>query len=288
MFERSRQFVEVEGGYRLWVETVGDPRREPLVLVMGANASGLGWPDELVEMFAEQHFVVRYDHRDTGRSTHAFDERPYPLMALAEDLMAVLDALGVDAAHVFGMSLGGTLVQVLLVDRPDRWLSATLVGTPALDDDGEPGPAEHLLQLWSEMGDPRDPVAERAWQLNHQRVLHGSVIPFDVAEYEELERRVADHRGSAVGGSAHARAAQEGLDRDLSLVTTPTLVIDAPEDPVAPPPTASRLVSRIPGARLSVVPGMGHSLPRAIHEPLAAEVLRHTSAASTPRGDLDG
>jgi pimeloyl-ACP methyl ester carboxylesterase len=111
---RSETFVDVPDGYRLWVEMTGDPERPALLPVMGANASGLGWPDELVELLSGGHFVVRYDHRDTGRSTHAFHERPYPIRALADDAIAVLGALRIARAHVVGMSLGGTLVQLLL------------------------------------------------------------------------------------------------------------------------------------------------------------------------------
>ena len=119
-------FVDVGDGYRLWVQTAGADDRPPMLLVMGANASGLGWPDELVARLAQHHHVVRYDHRDTGRSTRAFPERPYAIRALADDAVAVLDALGIERAHLVGTSLGGTLVQLLLLDHPERLLSATL------------------------------------------------------------------------------------------------------------------------------------------------------------------
>src|SRR4029079_6595022 len=107
----------------------GRADRPPVLRVRGANGSGLGWPDELVARLAQHHRVVRYDHRDTGRSTRAFVERPYALRALAGDAVAVRDALGIERAHVVGMSLGGTLVQLLLLDHPERLLSATLWGT---------------------------------------------------------------------------------------------------------------------------------------------------------------
>ena len=123
------RFVEVVPGVRLWVEESGRVDGSPLLLVMGANASGVTWPDEFVAALGEEHRVIRYDHRDTGRSTRAFDDQPYAITDLAEDAVAVLDALGIPRAHVAGMSMGGTLVQLLLLDHPDRLLSATNFAT---------------------------------------------------------------------------------------------------------------------------------------------------------------
>lgn len=276
MERRHETFVDVTDGYRLWVETTGDADVPALLLVMGANASGVGWPDELVQRLSEQHLVVRYDHRDTGRSTHAFDERPYPLRVLAADAIAVLDALDIDRAHVVGMSMGGTLTQVLLVDHPDRFLSATIFGTPALDDLEAPGPDPQLLELWGELGQERDADAERAWQVRHWRILNGGVLPFDEDEFEQLDRRITEHRGTPAAATAHAQADPEGLERDTGAITVPVLVIDAPEDPVAPPPTAQRLAAAVPTARLVSVPGLGHALPRVVIEPLATAILEHT------------
>ena len=137
----------------LWAEERGNPAGSPLLLVMGANASGVTWPDALVDRLAVRHRVIRYDHRDT--------DRPYAIRDLAEDAVAVLDALGVDRAHVVGMSMGGVLVQLLLLDHPDRLLSATVLATAALGaglaaPDGSPGelpgPAPELLEHWQTMG----------------------------------------------------------------------------------------------------------------------------------------
>jgi pimeloyl-ACP methyl ester carboxylesterase len=87
---------------------------------------------ELVGRLAEHHRVIRYDHRDTGRSTWSFDTHPYAVRDLATDAVAVLDALGIDRAHAVGMSMGGTLVQLLLLNHPYRLRSATVFATSAL------------------------------------------------------------------------------------------------------------------------------------------------------------
>jgi pimeloyl-ACP methyl ester carboxylesterase len=88
--------VDVAPDVRLWFQDRGDRDSSPLLLVMGANASGLIWPSGFLASLAEHHHVIRYDHRDTGRSTWAFDQRPYALADLAGDAVAVLDALGVE------------------------------------------------------------------------------------------------------------------------------------------------------------------------------------------------
>jgi pimeloyl-ACP methyl ester carboxylesterase len=283
--------VAVDAHYTLWVEERGDPDRTPVLLVMGADASGATWPDALVDRLAARHRVVRYDHRDTGRSTRAFDAHPYAIRDLAEDAVAVLDALGIDRAHVVGMSMGGTLVQLLLVDHPERLRGATVFTTSALgaglaDPDGTgpplPGPDPRLLAMWAEMGAEREPEEELAWRVAHWRLLAGGVLPFDPGEHSALEERVMAHSGTTASPSAHALADQAGLDRDpaaLAAVTVPTLVLEAPEDPVNPPPHATHLAGTIGSARLVTVPGMGHALPGAVVPLLAEAILAHAAEA---------
>ncbi|MFE7129679.1 alpha/beta fold hydrolase [Streptomyces sp. NPDC057638] len=285
------RFVDVAPDVRLWTEETGAPDAPPLLLVMGAQASGLGWPDALVERLAARHRVIRYDHRDTGRSTWPFEERPYPLDALAEDAIAVLDALGVERAHVVGMSMGGMLTQLLIADRPERLLSATLIGTCALSGtpytapDGSrvppadlPGIDPQLLELWARPVVDRGRDAEVERRVEHWRALGGELIPFDAAFARALEEGIIDHTGHHRTSTAHARADASGLDRTegLAAATVPTLVISAPAEPVFPPPHPQHLAQVIRGARLTEIPGMGHALPPQVHTPLAEAILAHT------------
>jgi pimeloyl-ACP methyl ester carboxylesterase len=277
------RFVDVADGVRLWSERLAGPAgADPQLLIIGANASGLAWPETLLARLTAHHPVIRYDHRDTGRSTWAFDEQPYSVADLADDAVAVLDAWDVERAHVVGMSMGGTLVQLLLLDHPDRLLSATLLCTAALDAwdvPDMPGPSLSLLRMWQEFDDPRDDAGELAWRVEHWRLLNGATIPFDPDEFRELERRVIAHTGRPDTPGAHARAAQDGLERaaELGSVTVPTLVVEAPDDPVNPPPHARHLADTIAGAELTTVPGMGHALPAAVVDPLADALLAHTA-----------
>jgi pimeloyl-ACP methyl ester carboxylesterase len=279
----TERYVEVEPGIQLWVEDDGRPDASAILLVMGANASGLTWPDELVERLRQHHRVIRYDHRDTGKSTWAFDEHPYAIADLAKDAIALLDALELDRVHVVGMSMGGTLVQLMLLDHPERLLSGTIFCTAALGAwltaPDLPGPDPRLLDLWQHLGDARDLEAEIDWRVEHWRLLNGDVLEFDPEEFRDLERRLIEHAGRHDNVAAHARADMSGLDRgdDLAGVTVPTLVIEAPEDPVNPPPHAAHMAEVIKNARLVTVPGMGHALSRPVVEPVAAAILSQTN-----------
>ncbi|HWM57927.1 MAG TPA: alpha/beta hydrolase [Pseudonocardia sp.] len=280
------RYVEVADGFRLWAEEIpctGTARAEPLLLIMGANASSRAWPDDLVARLAERHRVLRYDHRDTGRSTGRFDEHPYRITELAADAVAVLDAFDVPQAHLVGMSMGGLLAQLLLLDHRDRVASAVLFCTGPLAVPGAPpppGPDPTLLRMWAELEDPRDPAGELAWRVEHWRLLNGAEAPFDPAEFRALEERVITHAGTSRPATAHARMATDGLDRgaELAEVTAPVLVIEAPADPAFPPPNSERLADALGAASLVRIPGMGHAMPAALIDELAAAILGHTSS----------
>ncbi|GAA2216774.1 alpha/beta fold hydrolase [Micromonospora olivasterospora] len=283
--------VDVQHPYRLWARAVGPVDAPPLLLVMGANASGLTWPTALVDRLAARHRVIVYDHRDAGRSTWAFDEHPYDVKDLAEDAVAVLDAAGVARAHVVGMSLGGILVQLLALDHPDRLLTATAFCTAALgtawgDGSALPDPDPRLLELWTCLADERDREAELDFRVEHWRILNGDVLPFDAAYFRAMEEACMDHAGTHRNPAAHARAGLDGLERgaELAGIRVPFLVVEAPEDPINPPPHAPHLAGLIPSSRLVTIPGMGHALTAEVLEPLAGAVLEHTAGGGASAG----
>ncbi|MGP3949843.1 alpha/beta fold hydrolase [Streptomyces sp. 7N604] len=276
--------IDVAPGIRLWVEERGVPTAPALLLIMGANASGLAWPDSLLDALGRHYRVVRYDHRDTGRSTWAFAESPYALTDLATDAVKILDALGINRAHVVGMSMGGMLTQLLLLDHPERLTTATFIGTTPMD--GGPASSETdpvLMALWETMFEPRDRDAELAWRVQHWRVLNGGELPFDPEEFRRREERIIDHAGRHDNPAAHARADQDGLKRatELAAVTTPALVIDSPADPIAGTACARHLTTLLGNARLVTVPGLGHALSDAVVPQLAEVLLNHMAAQET-------
>lgn len=279
--------VDVADGVQVWAEESGDPHGTVLLLVMGANASSATWPPSLLEGLGRHHRVIRYDHRDTGRSTTSTGAPTYAVRDLADDALAVLDAYGVDRAHVVGMSMGGVLVQLLLLDAPERLRSATLLTTSALGsglagrgEDELPGVDPCLLELWQTMGEDRDEEAELDWRVEHWRLLNGDVVPFDAAEFRASEARAAAHAGTWRSPTAHAVAAQDGLERgeELRTVTVPTLVVEGPEDPINQPPHGAHLAGLLGSGTLVTVPGMGHALPAAVVPALVEAITRHTGA----------
>ncbi|MGW7512771.1 alpha/beta fold hydrolase [Streptomyces massasporeus] len=288
------------GDVELWAEGFGDPGHPPVLLVMGAQAQGIQWNDGIVRrLVAGGRRVVRYDHRDTGRSsTVDFTTHPYTVADMASDALAVLDAFGVAQAHLVGASLGGLIAQRLAVTDASRVLTLTSLSSQPLGTDtaqavqralqgesplpGElPPPSPELLAaLTTAFPDPQADLEEYlAVRLPLWRVLHGRALPFDEGEYRAMEQRVYERARDLNAGFNHtlAGAAGSGSTADLASVTAPTLVLHGTEDPMFPPAHAEATAAAVPGASLVMIEGMGHTLPRALDERLAAEILHHTS-----------
>jgi pimeloyl-ACP methyl ester carboxylesterase len=297
---------------------VPGPATDPVLLVADAGASLAHWPQPLISALAAHHPVLCYDHRDTGRSrtsaaadpghagataaadpdpgrprtTAAVDadpdlgpERPaYGVATLAADAMAVLDAYEVARAHVLGWGMGGLVAQLLLLDHPTRLASATLVatrplrapGTPAL-----PGPPTALRRLWAELDDPRDREGELAWRVAHDRLLHGAALPFDAAAFRARHERAMAHAGTEEPVTAHTHLAVPSRGAELAAVTVPTLVVEAPADPVHPPPAAAVLAAALGRARVVGIPGLGHVAGDPMAQRLAEIVVDHTMSIPT-------
>ncbi len=289
--------IVTTGELELWTEALGDPAHPPLLLIMGANTSALGWPDELIALLVSGgRFVLRYDHRDTGRSSQRdFQQHPYSVADLASDAVAVLDGHGLERAHLLGLSLGGSIGQILAIEHRERLRTLTVMMTAALDvdfagnigralrgepsPDGLPTPDPRVLQALARRGEPgRDREAELEWRVEEWRLLSGGGLPFIESEFRRWEEKAIAHAGTHQQPTAHALAAPFPVERgaELRTITTPTLVIQAPHDPLNPPPHGRHLAELIPGARLVELPGMGHALPSAVHRPLAELILEHT------------
>ena len=121
-------------GIDLYTESFGDPSGPTILLIMGAMASGVWWPEEFCRQIAERgRYVIRYDHRDTGRSvSYAPGRIEYSVEDLSDDAVGILNAYGIDRAHLVGMSLGGFLSQLIALKYPDRVLTLTLIASERL------------------------------------------------------------------------------------------------------------------------------------------------------------
>ncbi|OUD04946.1 alpha/beta fold hydrolase [Streptomyces swartbergensis] len=288
--------IALSSDVQLWSEEIGAPARPPVLLIAGGNQSSRAWPREFVDQLTSRGLrVVRYDHRDTGRSTaRDFDAHPYTYTDMARDAIAVLDAHDIAAAHVVAMSMGTIMAQLLALDHPERLLSLTLMLGGGLDVDfdgnierlfkgeasidGLPLPKPDLLDALALMSEPVDgPAAEIDRRVERSRIFSGDQIPFDSDEFRRWEQEAADHAGTTTEPVAHHMLPSHPRERaaELARVRVPTQVIQALNDPIAPPPHGRHLAEQIPGARLVEIPGMGHALPGAVHTPLAEAIAGH-------------
>jgi len=280
----AEQMIQANG-VDLCAESFGNPADPPVLLVMGIGASMLWWEEGFCRMLAERgRFVLRYDHRDTGRSVTYPPGRPgYTGDDLVADAAGVLDAYGIGAAHLVGVSAGGALAQLLALDFPDRVRSLVLISTsPALPGvRGLPPPTEEFARFvtaaevdWS---DARSVIE---YQVDYARVLAGGRRPFDETAARELARREVERAHNFAAAQNHDAIADDGRSRaPLSSIDVPTLVIHGTADPMFPFGHGEALAREIPGAGLLSLEGAGHGLDRADWEPVAHAILEHTTDA---------
>lgn len=256
------------GGVSIAAESFGEPGHPAIVLIMGATASMLGWPDDLCRGLAGQgHFVIRYDHRDTGCSTTvAPGAAAYDVEDMAGDLLAVLDGFDLRAAHIVGMSLGGYIGQMIAVEHPDRVASLTLIASEPLGWDGEPLPgiASVFLDHFGKFGtlDWSENSAVEEFLLEIDRLCAGSGGAFDEVGIRARIRSVLGRTQSPASMFNHgSRATRQEWGGRFREIARPTLVIHGLEDPILPPANGQALAAAIAKARMIELPGVGHELP---------------------------
>jgi pimeloyl-ACP methyl ester carboxylesterase len=277
----AERIVTLDGA-ELCTEAFGDPSDPPVLLVMGTGGSMLWWDEAFCAMLAGHgRFVIRYDQRDTGRSTTSDVGHPeYSGADLVADAAGVLDGYDIPAAHVVGVSAGGALAQVLALDHPDRVLSLVLISTSSVVGDDRaplPGPTEELTSFWtaSQPG-PADPDAVAGHLVAYMRVLAGGRRPFDEASAGDLVRRDMDRARDYAAVRNHELLDGARPGRPLSAISVPTLVVHGTADPMFPPAHGEALAGAIPGARLLLLEDAGHGVEPADWETLAAAIADHT------------
>jgi pimeloyl-ACP methyl ester carboxylesterase len=257
----------LNGEVELYYETFGFEADPALLLVNGLGSQCINYRAEWCERFAAAgFFVIRFDNRDVGLSTW-FDgwvgepgTAPYLIVDLAGDALAVLDAVGVDRAHVVGLSMGGNIVQTLAIDHPRRLLTMTSIMSSSGDPDVGGPTEEALALLLAPSPTGREEYLQR--QLESARTW-GSPAAYDEGRIRAVQGEAYDRAFHPEGQARQLQAIVASPDRTEALrgVTVPTLVIHGDQDRLVDISGGRRVAEVVPGARLEVIEGMGHDYP---------------------------
>jgi pimeloyl-ACP methyl ester carboxylesterase len=291
----SQQSMVHANGVALCCETFGDRTNPTILLIGGAACSMDWWEDEFCERLAGgRRFVIRYDHRDTGRSVSYEPGAPgYTVRDLGEDALGLLDVLGVDAAHLVGVSMGGGIAQCLALDHPARCASLTLISTSP-GGPGGPGAADlppmspKLARVFDEpalLPDWTDSAAVVEYIVDGLHPFEGS-IPLDETTARALVGRVVDRTVNIASTMTNHWMLESGrapCRPRLGQIRAPTLVMHGTDDPLLPWPHGVALAREIPGARLIPLQGVGHEVPpRPVWDTVVDAILQHTSGPRAP------
>lgn len=281
-------------GLEFCVEERGDPNGEPLILIMGLAAQLTLWPEAMIETYVQAGFrVIRFDNRDIGLSSE-IDARlqgqpftamarfklglsipaPYKIYDMAEDVVALMDAMGIAAAHIKGVSMGGMIGQVLASRYPSRVKSLTLVMT-SNNSRKLPMPAPKVI--WGLQGSNikgHHESAAVARSLALWRTIQSPLYPRDELELAERIRRDyrRSYRPAGILRQMRGILATGDLSTQTRGIRVPTAIIHGKQDPLVRPVAAKQLKALIPGAELYWINGMGHDMP----EPLYPELTQPT------------
>lgn len=281
--------VILPNGIQLAYESFGDEEAPAILLIMGLGSQLVRWNIELCdELVAMGYRVIRFDNRDCGRSSHldgAFVPAigsgaplavPYALEDMAADAVGLLDALGIDAAHVAGASLGGAVAQLVAADNPERTLSLTSImsssGNPALPPP-TPAAAQALFApLPRELN--RDNIVADA--IKRFRTIGSPAFPTDEQRLRWMFGLEYDRGFNPRGVVRQLGALIANGDRRplLQTIEVPTVVVHGREDPLIRVACGEDVARTIPGARLQVIDGMGHDLPVDLTRRIAEAIAR--------------
>ena len=283
-------------GIDICYETFGESSNPAVLFVSGLGGQLLGWPDRYMQGVSEAGYhVIRYDNRDVGLS-QKFDEAgtpdfhavvkdkaagktpnvPYLLADMAADGIGLLDALGIERAHVIGVSMGGMIVQQMAIDHESRLLSMVSImsntGDPSL-----PGPTPEALAILTTPPPASDDIdALITYQMNNRKAIGGDGFVDDDAARKLAADTIA--RQFYPVGTARQRAgimASASRTDALKNISVPTLVIHGDNDPLVQLEGGILTAETIPGAQLEIMPGMGHAQFPLYQERVMALMLAH-------------
>jgi len=290
-------FAPLTSGVEICYQTFGDPDADPLLLVMGLGGPMNWWDTDLCLLLANRgFFVIRYDNRDTGRSSRAvgrIDRRtmvraflgrpvtvPYSIADLADDAFGLLDHLGIESADVVGASMGGMIAQTMAIARPERVRSlVSIMSTTGRRTVGWQSPAL-LPTLIARRGPEREAYlagSQRVWAL-----IGSPGFPKDPDELVRRGNETFDRGVSRAGTMRQMMAVITQPDRTAQLrrLTMPTLVIHGLADRMVHVSGGRSTAMAVPGSELLLVDGMGHDFPKPLYDTIAAAVRRTADRAT--------
>lgn len=288
----------VGAGVELAYDDLGDPAGVPLVLVMGIGAQSILWDDEMCALFVARGYrVVRFDHRDIGMSTHLNDlpvpkpgpllarriagqpvQAPYTLSDMARDVVGLMDACGMERAHVIGTSMGGMIAQTLAIEHAARLRSLTsIMSTPgARRYLGAPSAMRALLRKPPRTAE--EAGESLAWTFG---VIGSPAYPSQAARMRALGVRSFERGNNPRGFARQFAAILASGDRSAALrdVRVPSLVMHGSRDPLIPIRAGRATAALIPGATWLPFQGMGHDMPPALWPVIVSAFDQHARRA---------
>ncbi len=291
----SNQASVKANGLEITFDTFGDADSAPMLLISGLGGQMISWDDPLCRLLASRGYrVIRFDNRDAGLSTKLegaevpdplvlFEtlsqkkriRAPYTLDDMAQDAFGLLDALGIVAAHVLGMSLGGMIAQTMAIRKPERVRTLISIMSTTSDPNLPPPRPEALKMLLAPAPRSREAYLEHA--VEWRKVLSGPGFSDDEERIRTRAARMFD-RGLHPEGKARQMAAvlASGSRKEaLRAVSLPTLVIHGDADPLVPVECGIDTADAIEGAKLMIVRGLGHALPPAVWPQLVEAIANH-------------
>lgn len=298
MGSSGEQFASLPSGIDLCYETFGNTDDPAILLVMGLGGPMGWWSNEFCARLASKgYFVIRFDNRDTGRSTKLRQHKvgkadvlrayvglakaPYGLRELADDAYGLLDHLDVDRVHLVGVSMGGMIVQTMAIGRPERALSMTsIMSTTGRRTVGWQHP-KVIPAMLASAGRTRDSYVERS--LRTQTVIGSPAFPADEDTARSRAYETYDRGWIASGVARHMMAVLTQTDRTkaLSGLGLPVTVIHGLNDPLVNRSGGRATAGAIPGAEHLEIAGMAHDLPVQLYDTYIDAIVRTAERAAS-------
>ncbi|MFI9235647.1 alpha/beta fold hydrolase [Streptomyces sp. NPDC053079] len=272
-------------GIEVVYERFGDPGAPPVLLMMGGGAQMIHWPEGFcAELVGRGVQVIRFDNRDSGRSTHCheapvpdlqaalagdFSSASYTLSDMAADTVGLLDVLGLDSAHMVGASLGGMIAQTIAIEHPGRTRSLTSM----MSSTGDRGVGQADLAKLAGLGaQPEDRQSYVDWYVRAIRVIGSPGFAFDEATVAERAGRAYDRGHDPLSIMRQGVAVLASGDRTerLRSLKVPTLVIHGADDVMCDVSGGRATAAAVPDSELVIIDGMGHNIPRELWPRIAS------------------